>query len=229
VEVSSVRVGRPGAPLILIGASDQALVVLDQLGRLGVDDDVTAVLDATEQGTHLGRRVGHHQVLDTVGELTSERFRGTIAIPAIGAADLRESIHSMVADAGLRLGTVVDPTSVVSPTAVLGAGVVVAARAFVGPAATIGDGAIVNTGAIVEHHVRVGPFAHIGPGAVLAGHVRVGRGSTVGAGACVRDEIEIAADVTVGLGAAVINDLPASSIVVGVPARPIGGQRAPTP
>jgi sugar O-acyltransferase (sialic acid O-acetyltransferase NeuD family) len=229
VTAATTRVGEAAARLVVVGASDQAFVVLDVLGRLGVLDEVDGVLDASGAGTHLGRQVGGHSVQQTLDALTAEEFPDVVVIPAVGAAALRSQILLRASDAGLRLGTLVDPRSLVSPSAKLGAGVFVAPLAFVGPYASVGDGAIINTGAIVEHHVEVGPLAHVGPGAVLAGHVRVGRASMIGAGASVRDEVHIGNEVTVGLGAAVIGDLPAASVMVGVPARPIGAPGAVPP
>jgi sugar O-acyltransferase (sialic acid O-acetyltransferase NeuD family) len=229
VTTATTRVGEAAARLVVVGASDQAFVVLDVLDRLGVLDQVAGVLDASGAGTYLGRQVGGHVVHQTLDELASEEFHDVVVIPAVGAAAMRSQILRRASEAGSRLGTLVDPRSLVSSSAELGAGVFVAPLAFVGPSAIVGDGAIINTGAIVEHHVEVGAFAHIGPGAVLAGHVRVGRASMIGAGASVRDEVHIGDEVTVGLGAAVVGDLPTASVMVGVPARPIGAPGAVPP
>ncbi len=211
------------APLVIAGASDQAVVLLDILARLGVRERVVGIADASDDGGYRGRHLAGHEVMVTLSQLTPELFPGAVVLPAIGSAAIRAAIFEHAKGVGLSAGTVVDPTAVVSEGASVGAGVMVAPRAYVGPEARIGDGTIINTGAIIEHHVSVGEFCHVGPGAILTGHVSVGDRATVGAGACVRDQTRIGRDAVVGAGAAVVNDVPHGVMVLGVPARVVEG------
>ena len=209
------------AAFVLVGASDQAEVVLDVLERAGALRRVAAVLDASDAGHFLGRRLGSHEVKLTVSALSGTEFAGMLVIPAVGNPTIRGEILDAAASNGLSLATVVDRSAVIASGTRLGQGVVVAAGAFVGPQTTVGDGSIINVGAVITHHGVVGRVCHVGPRAVLAGNVVVGDGSTVGAGAVVRDDVHIGNRVTVGIAAAVIDDVESGLTVAGVPARPL--------
>lgn len=119
---------------------------------------------------------------------------------------------------GLSCMTIVHAAAIVSPSARLGDGVAVLAGAIINAQARIGDNVVINSRAVVEHHCEIAAHAHIASGAVLTGGVTVNEGAHVGAGAIIRGGVTVGAHATVGAGAVVLRDVPAGSIVVGVPA-----------
>lgn len=120
---------------------------------------------------------------------------------------------------GLTPLTVRHPAAIVSARARIGAGCAIMPGAVVNAGAELGDDVIVNSGAVVEHHCVIGDHAHIASGATLASTVRVGAGAHIGAGAVVRQCIVIGEHAVVGAGAVVVRDVPAGTLVAGVPAR----------
>lgn len=120
---------------------------------------------------------------------------------------------------GATWATVVHPAAWVSPSATLAPGAVVLAGAVVNTGASVGAHAIVNSGAIVEHDVHVGDHVHVAPGVAVGGATRIGDDAIIGLGASVRDHVEIGAGSTIAMGAVVVADVPAGSVVLGVPAR----------
>ncbi|WP_165361473.1 acetyltransferase [Lichenibacterium ramalinae] len=107
----------------------------------------------------------------------------------------------------------------VASTATMGEGCHVLPMAAVGEDAKLGRQCIVNTNASVDHECILDEGVHIMPGATLAGCVRVGAHATVGANATVLPHVNIGRGAIVGAGAVVVHDVPAGSVVVGVPAR----------
>lgn len=207
----------------MVGASDQALVVIDVLDRLGEFDKVIAVLDASEQGRRVGLDVAGIRVSGTIRELGHPDMESCQVVPAIGDGEHRRIIVARARSLGMTLARIVDRTAVISPRATIADGAFVGPAAVLGPRVSIGVATIVNTGAIIEHHVEIGSFCHIGPGVRVAGNCTVGDGATLGVGASVRDATTIGPDAVVGAGAAVVADVQPRTVVGGVPARPLGG------
>lgn len=122
-----------------------------------------------------------------------------IGIGYMGNSRLRDRIYDRALEIGYKMPCVIDPSAVVSGSALLGCGVFVGKNAVINAEADIGDMCIVNTGAIVEHECRVGSFSHIAVGATLCGnvnignHVLIGAGTTILQGCCVGDEAIIGA------------------------------------
>lgn len=85
----------------------------------------------------------------------------------------------------------------------------------------LGRGTVVNRGATIGHHTVIGPHSFVGPGANVAGEVIAGEQVHIAVGATVRDNLVIGDRAVIGAGAAAVKDVPADTIVVGVPARPL--------
>ncbi len=115
--------------------------------------------------------------------------------------------------------TIVDPTSVVAASTVLGAGTYVNSSAVIGGASKIGAFVFINRAANIGHHVEIADFASVGPGAILAGATRLGRGAVAAAGAVVLPAVEIGSNTVVAAGAVVRTSVPDHCLVAGNPAR----------
>ena len=162
-------------------------------------------------------------------------------VPVVSPAALRElrepwSLHVAIGDNAsrqrearalladearqARLASVIHPSAALAVGARVGAGCLLAAQCVVGPLAELGEGAIVNHGAVVDHDCVVQAWAHVAPGARLGGGVRVGEAALVGAGSTVLRGFAVGARCVLGAGAVALQDLPADSCWIGVPARP---------
>jgi sugar O-acyltransferase (sialic acid O-acetyltransferase NeuD family) len=148
---------------------------------------------------------------------------GVGAALAIGGAhgqDRQKIAHKLQA-AGLSLPTLTHPSAVVATSVRHGIGNQILANAVVAADTSLGNVCIINNSANVDHECQLGHGVHIAPGAVLCGCVTVMANAMVGAGAVILPRITIGIGAVVGAGAVVTRNVPAGSIVVGNPAKPI--------
>jgi sugar O-acyltransferase (sialic acid O-acetyltransferase NeuD family) len=113
----------------------------------------------------------------------------------------------------------VDPQSVIPPSAYLGRGCFINAGAILGAAVEMDDFALVNRAASIGHHSVIETCAVIGPGATLASNCRIGQGAMIGAGAVLAPGVKIGAGAVVAAGAVVHREVSAGVTVLGNPAR----------
>jgi acetyltransferase-like isoleucine patch superfamily enzyme len=121
--------------------------------------------------------------------------------------------------------------SLIGPDATFGSGVVVGADVSIGARVRIQTYSIIVTGSVVDDDVFVGPAVTTtndgalgrrrGAAAQLRG-VALRRACRIGAGVTVLPGVEVGEEAVVGAGALVTRDVAPRSIVMGVPARPVG-------
>jgi sugar O-acyltransferase (sialic acid O-acetyltransferase NeuD family) len=210
--------------IVFWGGTGQARVLAEALG--GSDTRVVAVFDNRAVPSPIAGipifegEVGFDLWLQGRGGASHGSLSFAVAIGGPhGAARLERSYF--LAKRGLREATIVHPRAWIARDASLGPGCQALAGALVATCVNLGRQVIVNTGASIDHDGVVEDGAHIGPGAVVAGEVRIGACAFIGANATVLPRIRIGAGAIVGAGAVVTRDVAESTVVAGVPARPV--------
>lgn len=207
-------------PLLIVGAGGHCKSVMDAIPR-----NVYGNITLSDLPLRVGQSVMGIPITAFDDDWESIYNAGChsafIAVGSVGDASKRIRIHQRLKQIGFLLPVIMDPTAVVSESAVLASGVFVGKRAVINAQASIGECAIINTAAIIEHDCVLGEFVHVAPGACLAGNVEVGRKAHIGIGAVVIEGIRIGEDAVLGAGAVAVDHIPAGCIAVGIPARPI--------
>jgi len=201
---------------VIFGSGGHAKVVVESV-RAAHPTAAITMLDDDPQA--LGREVLGLAVEGDRGWL-SDHWPEAVVVPAIGNNRVRIEVVKWLLAIGRRLGTVLDPRAIASPSAEIGGGSFLAPGAIVNAQAVLGCGVIINTAASVDHDCQIGSGAHIAPGVHLCGGVRVGRRTLVGVGATVVPGISIGDDAIIAAGAVVVRDVTNGARVRGSPARP---------
>ena len=116
---------------------------------------------------------------------------------------------------------IINSTSFISSTAILGKGLLINNFATIGAHAQIGNFVNISNRASVNHHSIIEDFASINPGVTLAGNVHVGKGTLIGIGATISNGITIGKNSIIGAGSVVVRDIPDNVIAYGNPCKPM--------
>lgn len=207
------------AKILILGASGHARVLVDIVERQGAYE-IAGFVD--REGRRQCRVTGY-QVLgtdDAIGQIAREQGVDSCCV-AIGDNWARgQVVHTLATThPELRFPVLVHPSASIGRDVTLGDGTVVMAGAIVNSGTRVGEFCILNTHSSLDHDCELSSFASLGPGAVVGGHVRIGPYSAVCLGARVVDTAGVGEHVVVGAGATVLQDIPASVVVYGTPAR----------
>jgi len=214
--------------VLILGAGDHGQVVADILlaaARAGAEQMPVGLLDDDEALT--GRNVLGLPVLGTLAE--RGQFEHDAVIVAIGSNLARRRVCLALREQGVEMVNAIHPTACVASAVRLGSGVMISAGAIVETGAIVGDGVIINTNCLVGHHCRVGDYAHISGGSAIGGHVQIGEGAMVGLGGTILPGLSIGSWSLVAMGSAATKDIPAHCVALGVPARIVQWNHAPSP
>ena len=138
---------------------------------------------------------------------------------AIGNNRVRLNVLNQLLNLGLSCPSIIEPSSIISKSASIGAGSSVMAKVVVNANTSLGKGVILNTSCSVDHDCKISDGAHISPGSNLAGNVSVGKCSWVGIGSAIIQGMAIGNNSIIGAGSVVIRDIPNDVTVVGNPSR----------
>lgn len=207
--------------IVGLGAGGHAKCVIEAIRSVFLHR-VVAVADANP--ARVGESILNSPVVG-VHQLEQLRADGVelafLGIGGVGDATGRRAGGALLRQLGFTLPPIAHRTAVLAASARLESGAQVLTAAIINAEAHLLQDSLVNAGAIIGHDVVVGRCVHVSSGARIAGSVTIGDGAHVGTGAVVIQGRTIGEGAVVGAGAVVVDDVPAHTTVVGVPARPI--------
>jgi len=209
-------------PLVIIGAGGHGLEVMWVAARMSLDPVFGSwnVLGFVDDHSGLrGRMIEGVPVLGSVAEfLAANRGKPWYFHCAVGSNLQRQKLAEQFEGAGFQAATIMDPMTIISPRATLGAGSYVAPRCYIGPKAIVGRHVLINVGASIGHHSTMADFAQACPGVRVNGHCEVGKLAFLGSNAVIHPGKRVGDCATVAAGSFVVRNVSPSTLVVGVPA-----------
>jgi sugar O-acyltransferase (sialic acid O-acetyltransferase NeuD family) len=208
--------------IVILGGGGHARSLIDCLQAAG-RRDIHGIL--THDRTQWGGDVLGVPVLggdDLLPQLVAQGItRFIVGVGSVGSTVLRQKLAGVAHGHGMYPVQVIHPQAVCAASAKLGDGVQVFAGAIINAVAMLGAHVVVNTGTVIEHDCEIADHVFMAPRACLCGNVKVEIGAHIGPGAIIREGVTIGKGAIVGAGAVVVKPVPAYTLVMGVPARPV--------
>lgn len=206
-------------PLILIGAGNVGGYLAYNISDfpnyeiIGILDD-----DISKQGNVM---YGYPVIggIDTLFEMDHSQL--SVAI-CIHHPRIKKNILKRIIDLTVDFPSFVSPHAWVSKGCSIGKGSIIYPGVSINHEAQIGDFVNINMNCALGHHARVGNFVSFAPSVSLGGNTTLGEGVDMGIGSSTLQGINIGEYSIIGGKSMVIEDIPAHSKVVGVPAKVIG-------
>ena len=160
-----------------------------------------------------------------IRQFTYEQFKnssspvGCRVVIAHGEPRIRRILADKVRGDGYTLGSVVDRTARLSPSARLGEGIIVFPYVYISSCAVIGDNVLISLGSGVGHDSVIGDSAVVSTLVSISGNCSIGSGCYIGTTACIKEQVSIGENTIIGMGSCVFRDVGPGMIAVGNPAR----------
>ncbi len=154
-----------------------------------------------------------------VSEKFKNNFSEVEAVVAVGEPRARETLYQKLKNAEVKIATLIDRTSKISPTAKIGEGTIINEFSTVHSQAVIAQNVLIDTFCKISHDIKIGSHSVISANAAFGGRINFGERVFVGMGAALRENISIGNDAVIGMGSVVLKSVENCVTVVGNPAR----------
>lgn len=145
--------------------------------------------------------------------------RDTHYVIGIGDPRVRAAVSRRIEQFGLPVARLIHPAATVGTDTAVSEGVVVFAGARITTNVTLGRHVHVNQNATIGHDCVLEDYVSVNPLAAVSGECRLESEVLIGTTAAVLQGLRVGAGATVAAGACVVREVPASTVVKGVPAR----------
>ncbi len=207
--------------LVMIGAggfSTEVLWVANEMKEwecVAFADDDLAKQGSTAEGL---------PVLGTIDRAVEELASGQVWFHcAIGDNAKRKAAYEKAVERHWIPATLIHPGVIVAPGVQIGPGTYIAAGCILSTGVRIGKAVLLNMNVSAGHDSVLEDFSQASPGSRINGRCTVGELAFLGSNACLLPGVKVGARGRLASNSFAINNIPAGTSVIGIPARQLSG------
>lgn len=206
--------------IAIIGAGGFGREVLALIHAINAVNKRFEVVGFVDDGVETGTTVHDLQVLGSVSDLPKLPIEGVVV--AIGHSATRKKVVAQV-PVGLSWPNIVHPKCEILDKShiKMGNGNIICSGNILTTDISIGSHCIVNLSCTIGHDAVLQDFCSIMPGVNISGGAKLMQGAYIGTGAKLIKATTLGEFCVIGAGAVVDSDIPAHTVAVGIPAKPI--------
>ncbi|MGB1448998.1 MAG: acetyltransferase [Flavobacteriaceae bacterium] len=179
--------------------------------NFNIDENVFFIDDLNNNNKHLGLNIVKSSDIN---------FEKSEIILAIGNSIVREKIVNSLPPKTM-YGTLIHPSSYVSPSAKIGKDVIISHQCVVSSNVQISSHSHLNYQTCIGHESKLGKYFTSAPGVRISGNCYVGENVYFGTNSCTVQGINVKDNIKVGIGSVVVNNLKKSGTYMFNPSRKV--------
>ena len=147
--------------------------------------------------------------------------KNTEIVIANGEPTVRKILFQKCIVNNFKIATLIDPSAVISPTAIIGQGAIITTHCTIASSSIIGNNVALNVKTIIGHDIIIKDHSVLSSMVNIGGNCVIGSSSYIGMGAMIKEGLIVGDDVILGMGSVLHNNLDDEMIALGNPARPM--------
>ena len=154
--------------LLICGAGELGQAVAEMAQASGKYSRIAFLDDAPDE-----RKARRFPVVGKTGEMAQFAGEFTCVACAFGNNQVRHNLRVKAAELGFFTPSIIHPSVVISPSAVIGEGVIIRENAAISHEVVIEAGCLINMGVLIDHCCVIGADTHLPMGAIVRNEVHI--------------------------------------------------------